>query len=427
MGEQSDRLFQEAQDLLVGGVNSPVRAFGAVGGRPPFIHRGHGPRVTDVDNQTYLDYVGAWGPLILGHSNPRILQAIRGNMARGTAFGTCTRDEVELARLVREAVPMMERVRFVNSGTEATMSALRLARGVTGRPRIVKMAGGYHGHADALLVEAGSGAATFGVPSSAGVTEGAARDTLVVPYNDPGAVAGILDREGDQVAAVILEPVAGNMGVVPPLPGYLESLREITREAGTLLIFDEVMTGFRVAPGGAQERYGVTPDLTCLGKILGAGLPVGAFGGPARTMEHLSPLGPVYQAGTLSGNPLAMRAGIEALHILKEYPPYDELEAAGRKLEGGIVRAAEGAGVPVTVQRVASMLTVFFTEGPVRNFDDARRGAGERFGRFHQGLLRRGIYWPPSPFEAAFISAAHQTSDLLQTLDAIKATLTEDL
>jgi len=422
---RSERAFAEAQRYMPGGVNSPVRAFRAVGGTPPFIARGQGARLTDIDGNVYIDYVCSWGPLIAGHAHPAVTARLHEAVDRGTSYGAPTEAETELARLVVEMVPSIEMVRFVNSGTEATMSALRLARGATGRDKIVKFAGCYHGHADALLSTAGSGVLTLGIPSGPGVTAGTAADTISLPFNDLDAVRAAFAESGDQIAAVIVEPVAGNMGVIPPAKGFLEGLREITREHGALLIFDEVITGFRVAPGGAQERYGVLPDLTCLGKIIGGGLPVGAYGGRRDLMEQMAPLGPVYQAGTLSGNPLAMAAGIATLELLREPGTYERLEALGAQLAEGMTRAAEAAGVPLTVNRVGSMLTGFFTEGPVTDYASATAADTTRYARFHQAMLARGVYLAPSQFEAAFVSLAHTPEDLERTAEAAMAAMRE--
>jgi glutamate-1-semialdehyde 2,1-aminomutase len=397
---RSDALVERAERLLPGGVSSPVRAFGAVGGKPRVIARGAGAHVWDADGHELIDYVGSWGPMILGHAHPSVVDAVMRAVRDGTSFGAPTSLEVDLAEEIATAMPAIQRLRFVNSGTEAAMSALRLARAYTGRDRVLKMIGGYHGHADALLVRAGSGA--HGLPASAGVTAGAARDTMVVPYNDLGAAGDAL-RQGN-VATVIVEPVAANMGVVPPAPGYLDGLRELTRRYGTLLIFDEVITGFRVARGGAQERYGVSPDLTILGKIIGGGLPVGAYGGRTDVMELVAPLGPVYQAGTLSGNPLAMAAGLATLRAL-DGDAYARLERAGAYLEEGLVTAARRAGVAARVARVASLLTVFFEND-------------QAFARFFHAMLDAGVMLPPSQQEAWFISAAHEPSDLDFTLAA---------
>ncbi|MCC6159496.1 MAG: glutamate-1-semialdehyde 2,1-aminomutase [Deltaproteobacteria bacterium] len=413
--QTSQALFSEARDLLVGGVNSPVRAFKSVGGTPVFMREGSGSRMRDEDGNAYIDYVGSWGPHILGHSFPPVVNAIIEQAKLGTSFGTSGRSEAVLARLVRERVPSVEKVRFVNSGTEATMSAIRVARGVTGRAKILKFEGCYHGHGDAFLIAAGSGALTFGVPDSAGITEGVARDTLTAPYNDLDAVRAIARENAGQIAAVILEPVVGNMGVVRPREGFLEGLRRLCDAEGILLIFDEVMTGFRVSSGGAQALYAVMPDITTMGKVIGGGMPVGAYGASARIMDHVSPLGPVYQAGTLSGNPVAMAAGIAMLTHLDQ-PVYDKLAHLGGRLEAGLVEAARAAGVPACVNRVGSMLTVFFQAGPVTDLTGAKGSDTARFGRWFHALLDAGVYWPPSQFEAAFISAAHSDEDIDQTV-----------
>ena len=418
MGERSRQLFQEASDYFPGGVNSPVRAFRAVGGEPFFVARAGGSRITDVDGRTYIDYVGSWGPMVLGHAHPRVVAAIQKAAEAGTSYGAPTESETRLARLVQAAFPSMERMRFVSSGTEACMSALRVARGFTRRDGIVKFEGGYHGHADSLLVKAGSGGLTFGVPDSLGVPAELARHTLTLPYNDLAAVrSAFAEREG-KIAAIIVEPVAGNMGVVPPGPGFLAGLREISRRHDTLLIFDEVITGFRVAWGGAQELFGITPDLTCLGKIVGGGLPVGVFGGRADIMEQVAPLGGIYQAGTLSGNPLAMAAGIETLSLLQVPGVYAELEAKGKRLGDGLAEAVRLAGVPAQVSRVGSMLTTFFTPAPVRDYTTARTADARRYGVFFRAMLERGVSLAPSQFEAAFISLAHTTEDLDATIAA---------
>jgi glutamate-1-semialdehyde 2,1-aminomutase len=418
-GEHSRRLFEEAQRLLPGGVDSPVRAFRAVGGEPFFVARGEGAYLTDVDGNRYLDYVGSWGPLILGHAHPTVVAALRKAVGRGTSYGAPTELEVKLAALVREAFPSIEMLRFVSSGTEAVMSAIRVARGFTERQKVVKFEGCYHGHADGLLVRAGSGAATFGVPDSAGVPAAVARETVALPFNDLEAVRRTLEAVGREVACVIVEPVVGNMGVVLPRPGFLSGLRELTARHGVLLIFDEVITGFRLAFGGAQEAYGVPADLTCLGKIIGGGLPVGAYGGRREIMEQVAPLGPVYQAGTLSGNPLAMAAGIVTLRLLKTTGFYKSLEERAATLEEGLRAAA--AGGAVRVQRAASMLTVFFTDREVWSWNDAERADGQRYARFFRSLLEQGIYFPPAQFEAAFVSAAHTAADIAETVRASRA------
>jgi glutamate-1-semialdehyde 2,1-aminomutase len=417
LGKSHDA-FARANRVIPGGVNSPARAFGAVGGEPPFIAHADGAYLFDIDGHRYIDYVGSWGPMILGHGELRVRAAVAAALELGSSFGAPTVREVEIAEAVAAAVPSIEKVRFVSSGTEAAMSVVRLARGVTGRPKIVKMAGHYHGHVDALLVQAGSAATTLGTPNSPGVTQGAAQDTILCPFNDPDAVARALDQFPGQVAAVLLEPIAGNMGLVPPQPGYLAALRELATRHETLLIFDEVMTGFRVGYGGAQELHGVTPDLTVLGKIIGGGLPAAAYGASARIMNHISPAGPIYQAGTLSGNPLAMAAGLTTLRLLRDEPPYERLEALSSRLADGLDRAAADAGVPHVVQRAGSMLTLFFHDGPVRDYDDARRSDTRLFARFFCEMLARGIYLPCSQFEAAFVSAAHSNDDIDLTIAA---------
>ena len=414
---RSERMFERAKGSLVGGVDSPVRAFASVGGSPRFIVRGKGPRMTDADGTSYLDYCGSWGALLLGHAHPDIVRAVREAAGRGTSFGTATEAEVTLAERVKKLVPSLDLVRFVNSGTEATMSAARVARGFTGRDRILLFEGGYHGHADPFLVRAGSGVAAVGLPRSAGVPESMLEDTLVAPNNALDGVQEIFRRHGETIAAVLVEPVAGNMGVVPPERGFLEGLRTVTREQGSLLIFDEVITGFRVAPGGAQERYGVRPDLTCLGKVLGHGLPVAAYGGRRDIMERVAPLGPVYQAGTLAGNPLAMAAGVAALRHVRP-ALYARLERNAAALESGLMDAAADAGVTLRVQRVGSMVGLFFLDTPVRNYEDARTMDKPAYGRFFWGMMRRGVYLPPAPFETAFVSAAHTRADVDRTLDA---------
>jgi glutamate-1-semialdehyde 2,1-aminomutase len=415
---RSEELLARAQRTIPGGVSSPVRAFKAVGGSPVFVARAEGARVFDEDGRAYIDYVGSWGPMILGHSHPAILAAVSEAAARGTSFGAPCALEVELAERVVRHVPSVEKVRFVSSGTEATMSALRVARGFTGRSKILKLDGCYHGHADSLLVAAGSGVATLGIPGSAGVPQGTVADTLVVPFNDVAAVERAVAEHGPDLAAIIVEPVCGNMGAVAPRPGYLESLREITRKNGTVLIFDEVMTGFRLALGGAQERFGVTPDMTCLGKILGGGLPAAAYGGRADIMATVAPEGPVYQAGTLSGNPLAMAAGVAALDLLTEPGVYGKLDATSATLASGLSRAAGEAGATVTVNRVGSMVTVFFGPGPVTDYATAKASDTARFGRFFHAMLERGVALPPAQFEAAFVSLAHGPAEIEATLRA---------
>jgi glutamate-1-semialdehyde 2,1-aminomutase len=409
---KSEALFLRAQELIPGGVNSPVRAFRSVGGNPPFIAQGEGSRLFDVDGNEYIDYVGSWGPLLLGHRHPEIVAALERALTIGTSFGAPTAQEIELAEAICRAVPSIEMVRLVNSGTEATMSAIRVARGFTGRDLIVKFEGCYHGHVDSLLVKAGSGMATLGIADTQGVPRAFAETTIALPYNSLDAVEQAFRAHGDEIAAIIVEPVVGNMGCVPPLPGYLEALREITARYGALLIFDEVMTGFRVAFGGAQARYNIKPDLTTLGKVIGGGLPVGAYGGRKDIMSKVAPSGPIYQAGTLSGNPLAVAAGLAMLSHLKAHPEiYDQLETRAARL----CAAAPGS---VTVNRVGSMFTFFFTDGPVTDWDSAKRCDTARFGEFFRKMLDNGIYLAPSQFEAAFLSAAHTDEDIEKTIAA---------
>ncbi len=414
----SEELFARAQRTIPGGVNSPVRAFKAVGGAPLFIRKAEGCRMWDVDGRAYVDYVGSWGPMILGHAYPPIIEAVHQAAARGTSFGAPCSAEVELAERVCRLMPAVEQVRFVNSGTEATMSALRLARGFTGRRKILKFEGCYHGHADSLLVAAGSGVATLGIPGSPGVTEGTAGDTLTAPFNDLHAVERIVEAHGADLAAVIVEPVAGNMGCVAPHDGFHQGLRRLTRDCGALLIFDEVMTGFRLARGGAQEVFGIKPDLTCLGKIIGGGLPCAAYGGRRDVMQHVAPVGPVYQAGTLSGNPLAMAAGCAALDALQQHGSYERLEALTTRLQVGLSRAAQAAGAMLTVNRVGSMITGFFCRGPVTDFATAKTSDTALFGRFFHAMLERGVYLPPAQFEAAFVSLAHTEADIDETVES---------
>src|SRR6267142_6711112 len=397
---------------MPGGVNSPVRAFRGVGGTPFFVARAEGAHILDVDGRSYVDFLGSWGPLILGHAPGPVVEAVSEAVRRGTSYGAPTGGEVEMAELIRRAVPCMEMMRLVSSGTEASMSALRVARGATGRDLIIKFEGCYHGHADSLLVKAGSGGATFGVPDSLGVPEALARMTLTAPFNDLGAVERLMAARGGEVAVIIVEPVAGNRGVVPPATGFLEGLRQLCDRHGALLLFDEVITGFRLGYGGAQARYGVRPDLTCLGKIIGGGLPVGAYGGPRALMERISPLGGVYQAGTLSGNPLAVAAGLATLRALERPGVYERLEALGARVERDVTEAAAAAGVPVRINRVGSMLTVFFTDGPVTDYASAKRASTERYARFFHAMLARGVFLAASQFEAAFVSLAHSDADL---------------
>jgi glutamate-1-semialdehyde 2,1-aminomutase len=414
-GSKSKKLFAEALKYIPGGVNSPVRAFRAVGGNPFFVDKAKGSRIWDVDGNELIDYVCTWGPAILGHAHPKIISAVRAAALKGTSFGIPNPYEVKIAKLICQLVPSVQKVRMTNSGTEACMSAIRLARGFTRRDKIIKFDGCYHGHADSLLVKAGSGALTFGNPDSAGVPADFAKYTIVLPFNDRDAVKAAFAANKNEIAAIIVEPVPGNAGLYLPREGYLEFLSEVTKAHGALLIFDEVMTGFRLAPGGAQERFGISPDLTCFGKIIGGGLPVGAFGGRAEIMDHLAPLGPVYQAGTLSGNPIAMAAGIAALAELGKRT-YTALEASGARLEEGMRDAAKSAGIPVQFNRCGSMFCAYFTSEPVWNLADAMKSDRARFTKFFNGLLREGIYIAPSQFEAGFISTAHTTADVDKTI-----------
>jgi glutamate-1-semialdehyde 2,1-aminomutase len=408
---------------MPGGVNSPARAFGGVGGEPIFIQQAEGPWLIDVDGNRYLDYIGSWGPMILGHGHPAVVAALEAAIHRGTSYGAPTVQETELAELIIEAVPSLEKVRLVSSGTEATMSAIRLARGYTGREVIVKFAGNYHGHVDSLLVAAGSSAATLGVPNSPGVTAGTARDTLVLPYNDPAALEEAFARDGDRIAAVIFEPVVGNMGCVVPTDEFRLALTTMAKRYGALLICDEVMTGFRVGYGGAQSLWGMKPDLTTLGKVIGGGLPVGAYGGAARIMDHILPAGKVFQAGTLSGNPLATAAGIATLKVLRDSDAYTRLESLSRQLADGLTAAARAANVPHTLTRVGSMMTLFFNPGPVTDWDSAARSDTQQYARYFWGMMDRGVYLPCSQFEALFVSTAHTSEQIDQTIAAAREVL----
>jgi glutamate-1-semialdehyde 2,1-aminomutase len=416
---KSEDLFARAAELMPGGVNSPVRAFRGVGGTPRFIRSAQGPTITDVDGRTYIDYVGSWGPMILGHANAEVIRALQEATENGTSFGAPNELEVELAQEIIDAVPSIEMVRMVSSGTEATMSAIRLARGVTGRSKLIKFEGCYHGHGDSLLVKAGSGVATLGLPDSPGVPRALAEETITVPFNNADQLREVFSAHPD-IAAVIIEPVVGNMGCVPPLPGYLEAVREITKTNGALLIFDEVMTGFRVARGGAQELYGITPDITTLGKIIGGGLPVGAYGGTKELMNNVAPAGPVYQAGTLSGNPLSMTAGLVTLRRLRDKSIYEQLERASAKLCDGVGHAAREAGVSTVTNRVGSMWTTFFTDQPIVDWDSANKSDRTRYGKFFHAMLDQGVYLAPSQFEAGFVSAAHTDDVIERTIDAAR-------
>ncbi len=415
---RSKRLYRKALSLIPGGVNSPVRAFKAVGGNPPFISHARGSKIYDVDGNAYIDYVLSWGPMIAGHAHPRVVRAIKAAAEKGTSYGAPTPLEVELASMIRDAYPSIEKVRMVNSGTEATMSAIRVARGFTGRDKIIKFEGCYHGHADGLLVKAGSGATTFGVPDSPGVPKSYARNTITLPFNDLEAVKAVIEKNWKEIACVILEPVVGNIGCVLPKRGFLSGLRKLTKEYGIVLIFDEVMTGFRVAFGGAQERYRIKPDMTCLGKVIGGGLPVGAYGGRAEIMEMVAPEGPVYQAGTLSGNPLAMTAGIETLKIISRKGTYERLERKAVLLEEGLRDAAKRAGVKTRFYRAGTMFCTYFNDGKVYDYETAKKSDTEMFARFFRGMLQRGVNIAPSQFEAGFISLAHTERDIEKTVGA---------
>jgi glutamate-1-semialdehyde 2,1-aminomutase len=418
MGDISKSLFQRARTSIPGGVNSPVRAGKAVGIDPPFISKANGCLLWDEDGKEYIDYVCSWGPMILGHAHSEVLQALEKALRSGTSYGAPTKLEVEMAEIIVKMVPSIEMVRMVNSGTEATMSAIRLARGFTGREKIIKFDGCYHGHADSLLVSAGSGVATLGIPGSPGVPRDLAKHTISLPFNDTNGVDQAFKKFGPEIAAVIVEPVPGNMGVIVPHDDFLKGLREITREHGALLIFDEVISGFRVAPGGAQELYDIMPDITCLGKIIGGGLPVGAYGGSKEIMAGLAPEGDIYQAGTLSGNPLAMAAGLTTLKILKRGEVYPEIEKKGNMLFSGLEKSARAAGIPVTINRIGSMGSLFFTPGPVKNFADAKASDVNLFRKYYRSMLDQGIYLAPSPFEASFLSTAHGKDVIQKTIDA---------
>jgi glutamate-1-semialdehyde 2,1-aminomutase len=420
--KKSKQLFERASGLFPGGVNSPVRAFKAVGGTPVFLARGEGAYVWDADGNRYADFLGSWGPLILGHSHPAVIAAITEAAREGTTFGASTEREIQLGEAIRAAFPSLEKMRFVSSGTEATMSALRVARGFTGRSKLIKIDGGYHGHADMLLASAGSGAATLGIPGSAGVTAAAVADTIIVPFNDEAAMAAALAANKGQVAALIVEPIPGNMGLVPPKPGYLQALRRLCDQEGTVLIFDEVISGFRAGPGGAQELFGVRPDMTCLGKIVGGGLPLGVYGGRADIMKVVAPDGPVYQAGTLSGNPLAMAAGLAMLGQMKR-DSYDRLEALGARLEMGIKQAISRAKIAACIQRIGSSFTLFFCAGPVTDFASAKAANTKHYAHFFHGMLERGFYLPPAQLEAGFISLMHTDVEI----DSFIASATETL
>lgn len=425
MHEKSEELFCKAIELMPGGVNSPVRAFRAVGATPFFVASGQGAHLTDVDDNEYLDFVLSWGPLILGHCHAEVMEVLAAVLKTGTSFGASTPGEIALAEEIVKAFPSIERVRLVNSGTEATLSAIRLARAATGREKILKFEGCYHGHSDSLLVKAGSGVATLGLPDSPGVPRALAELTITIPFNDLDALEEAFQAHRNQLAAALTEPVVGNMGVVPPNRGFLERLRKLTEEQGTVLIFDEVMTGFRVAYGGAQQLYGISADLTTLGKVIGGGLPVGAYGGKSSLMDLVAPSGPVYQAGTLSGNPLAVAAGLKTLEVLRRDGTYEHLEKLGQRLDAGVSEQAKGTGIPLTVNRVGSMLTVFFNPGPVTDYTSAKKSDTGLFGRFFRTLLSRGIYFPPSQFEAAFLSMAHSEEHIEQVIRSVAESLSE--
>ena len=423
VGAKSTQAFERACSLMPGGVNSPARAFGAVGGTPLFIDRADGPFLYDIDGRKFIDYIGSWGPMIIGHKHPTVVEAVRKAIERGTSYGAPTEAESRLAQQIVDAVPSVEKLRLVNSGTEATMSAIRVARGATGRDKIIKFSGNYHGHVDSLLVAAGSAAATLGVPDSPGVTPGAGGDTIVLQYNDVAGVENAFAQHAGQIACVILEPVVGNMGCVSPTEPFLNSLRSETAKDGAILIFDEVMTGFRVAFGGAQERFGITPDMTTLGKIVGGGLPLGAYGGRADIMDNVLPAGKVFQAGTLSGNPIAVAAGSATLEVLKQDPPYEFLESLGARLASGLDQAASDAGVPHVVQRVGSMMTLFFNPDPVHCWSDADKCDREAFGRYFWGMIAEGVYMPCSQFEALFFSSKHTEEMIDETISAARKVL----
>jgi len=421
--KRSEELFKEAQHYLPGGVDSPVRAFKSVGGIPPFMVKGAGSKIYDADGNEYIDYICSWGPLILGHSHPQVLDAIKKVAELGTSFGAPTELEITLAKMVSAAMPSIEMVRFVNSGTEATMTALRLARGYTGKDKVIKFSGGYHGHADGLLVKGGSGMATLSLPNCPGVPTSYVENTLVATYNNADSVEQLFTKYPSEIAAVIVEPIAANIGLVPPQPEFLKALRTITAEHGALLIFDEVISGFRVNYGGAQALYDITPDLTCLGKIIGGGLPVGAYGGKKEIMSMIAPAGPVYQAGTLSGNPLAITAGIETLKVLSQPGVYEQLDKSTALLEAGIRKAIDSLDMKIQVSRLASLLTIFFTDAPLTDYDSVATADTALFAKFHQQLLKSGIYWAPSQFEAAFVSLAHSEADIKTTIDKISEAL----